>query len=151
MFDNKLAEFNYKVRSRILACGELVSKWDNSVRSKCLQCNEIDSISHLLYQFKLGKQIWHIVNRSLSENIQLEDIVFGTKLTSDLNHAVALAPFCLFKHCILNDMNIKYNIYASILSLVKNDIYFRRQIFRRTEQNSHCNTLEQILSCICTL
>ena len=26
MFDNKLAEFSYKVLSRILACGELVSK-----------------------------------------------------------------------------------------------------------------------------
>ena len=44
MFDNKLAEFNYKVLSRILACGELVSKWDNSVRSICFQCNEIDSM-----------------------------------------------------------------------------------------------------------
>ena len=35
MLDNKLAEFDYKVLSRILACGELVSKWDNSVRSVC--------------------------------------------------------------------------------------------------------------------
>ena len=26
MFDKKLAEFNYEVLSRILACGELVSK-----------------------------------------------------------------------------------------------------------------------------
>ena len=33
MLVNKLAEFDYKVLSRILACGELVSKWDNSVRS----------------------------------------------------------------------------------------------------------------------
>ena len=90
MFNNKLAEFNYKVLSRILACGELVSKCDNSVRSICFQCNEIDSISYLLYECKLAKQIWHIVNRSLSVNIQLEDIVFGTKLTNDLNYAVSL-------------------------------------------------------------
>ena len=48
------------------------------------------SISHLLYECKLAKQIWHIVNRYLSVNIQLEDIVFGTKLTSDLNYAVSL-------------------------------------------------------------
>ena len=61
MFDNKLAEFNYKVLSSILACGGLVSKWDNSVRSKCFQCNEIDSMSHLLYECNLAKQIWHIV------------------------------------------------------------------------------------------
>ena len=60
MFDNKLAEFNYIVLSRILACGGLVSKWDSSVRSICFQCKEIDSISHLLYECKLGKQIWHI-------------------------------------------------------------------------------------------
>ena len=87
MFYNKLAEFNYKVLSRILVCGELVSKWDNSVRSKCFQCNEIDSISHLFYECKLAKQIWNLVNRCLSENIQLEDIVFGTMLTSDLNQS----------------------------------------------------------------
>ena len=94
MFDNKLAEFNYKVLSRILACGEFVSKWDTSVRSICFQCNAIDSISHLLYECKLAKQIWHIINRSLSVNIQVEDIVFGTKLTSDLNYAVSLVSFC---------------------------------------------------------
>ena len=35
MLDNKLAEFDYKVLSRILAFGELVSKWDNSVRPVC--------------------------------------------------------------------------------------------------------------------
>ena len=35
MLHNKLAEFDYKVPSRILACGEMVSKWDNSVRSVC--------------------------------------------------------------------------------------------------------------------
>ena len=35
MLHNKLAEFDYKVLSRILACGELVPKWDNSVRSVC--------------------------------------------------------------------------------------------------------------------
>ena len=149
MFDNKLAEFNYKVLSRILACGELVSKWDNSVRSICFQCNEIDSISYLLYECKLAKQIWHIVNRSLLVNIQLKDIVFGTKLTSDLNYAVSLVSFCIYKHWTLNHMNIKDRSYSSILSLVKNDIYFRCQILRRTEKYSH--TLEQILNFICRL
>ena len=151
MFDNKLAEFNYKVLSRILACGELVSKWDTSVRSIRFQCNEIDSISHLLYECKLAKQIWHIVNRSLLVNIQLEDIVFGTKLTSDLNFAVSLVSFCIYKHWILNHMNIKDRNYSSILSLVKNDIYFRCKILRRTEKYLHCNKLEQILNFICTL
>ena len=148
MFNDKLAEFSYKVLSRILACRELVSKWDNSMRSKYLQCNEIDSISHLLYECKLAKQIWHIVNRSLSENIQLEDIVFGKKLTSELNYAVSLVSFCLCKHWILNHMNIKERAYSSILSLVKNDIYFRSQIRRRTEKKTYCrpNTLEQILN-----
>ena len=105
MFDKKLAEFNYKVLSRILACGELVSRWDNFVRSKCFQCNEIDFISHLLYESKLANLIWHRVNHSLSVNIQLEDIVFDTKLTSDLNYAVSLVYFCLYKHWILNHMN----------------------------------------------
>ena len=78
-----------------------------------LQCNKIDSISHLLYECKLAKQIWHIINRSLSVNIQLEDIVFGTKLTSDLNYAVSLVSFCIYKHWILNHMNIKDNIISS--------------------------------------
>ena len=35
MLDNKLAEFDYKVPNIILQCGELFSKWDNSVRSVC--------------------------------------------------------------------------------------------------------------------
>ena len=119
--------------SRILACVELVSKWDNSVRKKCFQCNEIDIISHLLHECKLTKQIWHIVNRSLSENIQLEDIVFDTKLTNDLNYAVSLVLFCLYKHWILKHMNIKKIRNSSILYLVKNDIFFRSQILRRTD------------------
>ena len=116
------------------------------MKSICFQCNKIDSISHLLYECKLAKQIWHIVNRSLLVNIQLEDIVFGTKLTSDLNYAVSLVSFCIYKHWILNHMNIKDRTYSSILSLVKNDIYFRCQILRRTEKYSHCNALEQILN-----
>ena len=106
----------------------------------CFQCNEIDSISHLLYKCKLAKQIWHIVNRSLSENIQLEDIVFGTKLTSDLNYAVSLVSFCICKHWILSHMNMNERTYSSTLSVVKNDFYFRSQILRRTEKYSHCNT-----------
>ena len=80
------------------------------------------SISHLLYKCKLAKQICHIVNRYLSVNIQLEDIVFGTKLTSDLNYAVSLVSCCIYTHWILNHMNIKDITYSSILSRVKNDI-----------------------------
>ena len=106
------------IKSRILACGELVSKWDTSVRSICFQCNEIDSISHLLYECKLAKQTRHIVNRSLLVNILLEDIVFGTKLTSDLNYAVSLVSFCIYKHWILNHMNIKDRTYSSILIFI---------------------------------
>ena len=41
-----------------------------------------------LHEYKLAKQIWQIVNRSLSVQIQLEDNVFGTKLTSDLKDVV---------------------------------------------------------------
>ena len=59
--------------------------------------------------------------------------MFGTKLTSDLNYAVSLVSFRLYKYWILNHMNIKDRTYSSILSLVKNDIYFRCQILRRTE------------------
>ena len=61
----------------------------------------------------------YIVNRSISVNIQLDDIVFGAKLTSDLNYAVILVSFCIYKHWILNHMNIKERTYSSILSVVK--------------------------------
>ena len=51
--------------------------------------------------------------------------MFATKLTSDRNYAVSLVFFCIYKHWILNHMNIKDRTYSLILSLVKNDIYFR--------------------------
>ena len=111
-----------------------------SRRSDPYVSNVMTLTSQAIY-CKLAKQIWHIVNRSLSVNIQLEDIVFGTKLTSDLNYAVSLVSFCIYKHWILNHINIKDRTYSLILSLVKNDIYFRSQILRRTEKYSHCNTL----------
>ena len=76
------------------------------------------------------------INRSLSVNIQLEDIVFGTKLTSDLNYAVSLVSFCIYKHWILNHINIKDRTYSLILSLVKNDINFAVKFFV-VQKNTH--------------
>ena len=53
------------------------------MRCMCFLCDE-NSNRHLLYEYKLSKQNCHIVNRPLSENIQLVNIVFGKKLTSDV-------------------------------------------------------------------
>ena len=39
------------------------------VASKGFTCDVIENISHVLYEFKLAKQIWHV-------NVQLENIVF---------------------------------------------------------------------------
>ena len=68
--------------------------------------------------------------------------MLSTKLTSDLNYAVSLVSFCISKHWILSHMNMKERTSSLTLAVVKNDIYFRSQILRRTEKYSHCNTLK---------
>ena len=65
--------------------------------------------------------------------------------TSDLNYAVSLVSFYLYKHWILNHMNINERTYSSILSLVKNDIY--SSSYRK---NTHI-VIHLSKSCICKL
>ena len=58
--------------------------------------------------------------------------MLGTKLTRDLNYAVSLVSFCIYKHWILNHMNIKDRTYSSILSLVK-----KRYLFSLSNSSSY--------------
>ena len=49
MMIQKIKEFNYKLITNVLVCGNLVCKWNTNVSEKCDVCNKLRTVKHMLY------------------------------------------------------------------------------------------------------
>lgn len=57
MYENRIAEFNYKLLNDILNNNVYVSKWNKDVSPFCTFCNTEEDIKHLSYDCEIVKPI----------------------------------------------------------------------------------------------
>ncbi len=126
--EKKIAEFNYKVLNRILPCGQLVCKWDNTVSEKCTQCNVVEDISHLLFHCSIAKPIWRIIAEAFNIDICLSDIVFGVDNQYE-NYVISLTAFSIYKYWIICQKRKTQRCTEGMKHLIESDLIFRQNVW----------------------
>ena len=99
--ENKLAETNFKILHGILPCGVNLKRWRISNSDKCTICNDVENISHPIYQCIYAKCIWEKISQLMGITICLEDIIFGERLSDEVNFVVSLITFIIYKDWLI--------------------------------------------------
>ena len=106
--DKRLAEFYYKLLTDNLICAKVLSKWNEEIPERCIICDELDDVSHMIFECQLAKEIWQILEDKLEEQFRVKDIITSEYL-NDNNKILTYTSFFIFKFWIetTNKRNVK--------------------------------------------
>ena len=134
----KVAQFNYKLLHRILACKKRLKMWNITTTDLCDKCHsEIESEKHMILKCKTIQPAWKKFNTLIVECLPMEEftkqcfsswlnIVTGTnnKLVDEL---ISVFTFCIYKSCFLKtekttNHKIIWNLFKfEIKNLIRNE------------------------------
>lgn len=141
MYENNIAEFNYKLLHCIVNNNLAVSKWNENVSPLCDVCKLVEDAHHLLFSCEMVNKIWKRVGTFLHLTITWKTIVLGFYKENNihtvmLNNLISFVCFTIYKYkmkCrfdneIMSERNLiqklKYNL------CLQNDILKHAKKFR---------------------
>ena len=137
--ESKLKEYNFKLLHGILPCNVNLKKWRVKENDSCDVCNEIQTISHLLFECQYVKPIWAKVNNLFNIAISFP-MLLGINVDSQYNNILTVVGFVIYKEWLLLsldcknrpilpqfgkfrlELEIRCNIYKRCKTMRKNDI-----------------------------
>jgi hypothetical protein len=147
--DRNIAAFNYKILSRSLICGYVLSKWNTDVSDRCLVCNEKDTIEHMLYQCKISQYLWKKIEIVIGRKITLKDVVMGMECVylekMHTNHVISVFCYLLYKFWLLSIQNKVTRSINQMILYIKNEIRLKMEIYQRTKYSYVSIGLSKIL------
>jgi len=139
----KLAEFNYKILSGTLPCGQLLSKWKKDISAKCCVCKVTEDLKHMLYECAKVKNIWEKLGLVLRVDVKWKHIVIGYFMdqninTRNVNMICCYVAYSIFKannHCkwnllSYNECDVKERVLNDLQHFMKMQAYFKNYIFQ---------------------
>ena len=103
MYNNKIAEFNYKLLHCILNNNLAVSKRNKTVSPLCDVCLVDEYITHLLFECNIVKNIWQNIEKILCFRITWKHIVLGfydenNSKTRKINNFISFVCYNIYKY-----------------------------------------------------
>ncbi len=127
--DRKLCEFKYKILTNILSNRSLVSRWNKNITNKCVYCNEIQNVKHMLYECPRVKNAWILIGSILQLEIRYKHIVLGNLEKSEFikarNLLISYISYSIYKHWIQSENNTINFISEPLLDYIKRDLFSR--------------------------
>lgn len=147
MFDRRLAGFNYKVLTGILACEYNLYKSKITDEDCCDVCNEAENIHHLIYLCPYAISIWEIIEHALDIKLSLHDIIV-TDRPADIVFIITLISFLIYKEKHIcrtsktaRDLNTMKNFFYS-------EFAYRKAIYALLGYEAICDKIDAILNII---
>jgi exonuclease III len=147
--DRRIAAFNYKVLSRSLICGYILSKWNDDVSSLCSVCKEEDNIEHMIYYCKNAQYLWKKIENVIGKKITLTDIVFGINdkhhTHNHINFVLSIYCYLLYKFWILSANNKCSRNTNQFILFIKKEIRTKMEIYKITKYSYISHLIARIL------
>ena len=146
----KVKEFNYKIISNIVACGNIISKWNCHVSKYCTLCNDIETTCHLLFECPHIRSIWAQLSSKLGFNITWKQIVCGwpdyniSNKIKCMNMIVSIIAYAIFKENSYCKYNKKQYTIENIKRSIKENMVYFRVILSLSDKDKECNRLFEI-------
>jgi hypothetical protein len=128
--DKKIAETNFKILNNILPCNEKLYIWGKSNTKMCTLCNEIEDITHLLFDCSFAKDVWLYVSNILNMDITQNMILFGLELTQAQNTVFSLITYYIYKDWLVCSLN-KFHRQKFCTLALKNFLFIRHNIYSK--------------------
>ena len=139
----KIKEFNYKVLQNILACNNLVSKWDQSKSSNCEVCGLKDDIHHLIFKCDLAQSVWNTVATHLNRNISDKDVILGVQ-DPILNYLFSFVAFTIYKYWLISSKKNQARNLIGLMSLLKADLSLKSLVYHHLKKLQYSQVLTDI-------
>ena len=148
VFDVKIAEFNYKLFSNILATGRNLYKWGKIQYQSCIYCDHgTHDGRHLLFECPSLHNLWNIISETLNVQINWKAIVIGVESLPGVNFCISLINYIIYKKYLVDKDKVNENEICHIRKYVKKELEFRLESLRMC---AICNLDITIkLRCIC--
>ncbi len=146
MPDKKIAEFNYKILMRIVACGSDLYKWKKVSDPGCIYCKQTPhDLFHLLYNCPYVKILWNRIEVVLHLNILWKTVALGINLDPDQNILISTINYIIYKKWIL-DSNPSEKTNCSIVHFVRKELIYRSRLCSFTKKQKYVEHLYQNLA-----
>ena len=145
--ETKIKEFNYKVFQNILACNNLVSKWDHSKSSNCEICGLKDDIHHLIFKCDLAQSVWNTVATHLNQNISDKDVILGVQ-DPILNYLFSFVAFTIYKYWLISSKKNQARNLIGLMSLLKADLSLKSLVYHHLKKFQYSQILANISDAI---
>ena len=133
--DVRMQSFQYKIIHKILPCNKYLSKWHDTISSKCFYCMAEDDIPHFLYHCPCTRQFWnkfdtwlHVIG--VPQNaLTCKEVVFG--LTENKSHTTAINFTILQAKWYIFRKKINHNvlIWPEFVQDLKSRMEIERSIY----------------------
>ena len=129
-----LQSFQYKILNRILNCNYNLHKWGIKESPKCNFCENVDTLTHHLFECKESLKFWREVEAFIYEKLGIRlhfticEIIFGVPLEGDPLAVILNYIFILGKHYINKNrsnskdlifLEFKYILHSKIEVLLR--------------------------------
>jgi hypothetical protein len=135
--EKKISEFNFKMLHNILPCGALLSKWCDNRNKYCDKCNEVETISHLLWHCYFAKYTWRIVGNALDFVFSIEDLYKGSHINGDKNYIVSFIAYTLYKYRQISWNENVSRTERGLTELLKADLKQKINIYKILKYNTY--------------
>ena len=136
--ETSLQSFQYQLLNRYIPCRDILFLWGKEPDNKCLECNNVDTIEHYIYNCPALNQFWLMLRNLLDEayNIKIKfstlEIICGIK---NDNKDIIID---VMNYCIL--FAKKYIHCSKVKGIALNVMQFKNQILERVIIEKHiCN------------
>lgn len=143
--EKKLAEFNFKVLSGILMCGKLQKRFKIKDDDKCVLCDVIHDIPHLLYYCKASKLVWEHINQHLHIMYGIKDVIAGVKCGKLENFISTILCYYIYKYWLLNHDKENFGNIMHIYNFFYKGINERLCIYHYLNWSFESDALQIIL------
>ena len=100
----------------------------------------------MLYQCACSREVWDYVFEKLNKVLSWREILLGENVSAELNFAVSLICFILYKDWLIPSLENKVRQQVNILDRFRCTIKYWIKIYRELQLCDICNTLEEIIS-----
>lgn len=126
--DKKIAEFNYKVITNTLTCGNYLSKWKEEYTPECKVCGQIEDPIHLFYNCIHVNWVWKKLNRLLDTQLIVKDVVLGTN-RKDIDYVISVISFLIYKEWIICNDKGTSRKDSDLKLFLKAELCFRIKVY----------------------
>ena len=125
--DYKIAETNFKILHRILPCGINLVKWKKKDTAACDVCGREETIQHLLFECAYTNDIWKLVGKALSTELNSNNVILVIGLSEKDNFITSLIAYLIFKEWVHTSLDnrkrekqLSYKKYLNELTCYRN-------------------------------